>query len=96
MARSGQGFTRVSLEALRRDYLWAPLKKISRLMGPHGFPTLTADELIGHLDRYSSMENLGVYCPSALLYRLENAPPLVTPAEEEEEAEDVVPAAGEE
>lgn len=94
MTRSGPGFTRLSLEALRRDYLWAPLKKIPRLMGPHGFPSLTAEELIGHLDRYDEMENLGVDCPSALLYRKEDAPPLFSPPEEEEgeEAEETVPA----
>ncbi len=94
MSRSGPGFSRVSLEALRQDYLWSPLKKIPRLMGPHGFPSLSADELIGHLERYDEMENLGVDCPSALLYRKEDAPALLSPPEEEEgeETKETVPA----
>ena len=83
MTRSGPGFTRLTLETVRRDYLWTPLKKIPRLMGPHGFPQLGAEELIGHLERYDTMENLGVDCPSALLYRLEDAPALLAPEEEE-------------
>ena len=81
MHSSGPGFDRISLETLRRDYLWSPLKKIPRLMGPHAFRRLTADELIGHLERYDEMENLGVDCPSALVYRAEDAPPLRSPPE---------------
>jgi hypothetical protein len=96
MRSSGPGFTTLSLETLRRDYLWSPLKKIPRLMGPHGFPSLKADELIGHLERYAEMENLGVDCPSALLYRAEEAPPLNAPPEEEEGSEaEAVPASEE-
>ena len=72
---SSPGGDRVSLEILRRDYLWSPLKKIPRLMGPHGFPQLSAEELLGHLERYSDMDDLGVDCPSALLFRAEDAPP---------------------
>jgi hypothetical protein len=85
MLRSGTGFSRLTLETVRRDYLWPPLKKISRLMGPHGFLQLTAEELMGHLERYDSMENLGVDCPSALLFRASEAPPLHSPPESEEE-----------
>ncbi|RMG15290.1 MAG: hypothetical protein D6731_08625 [Planctomycetota bacterium] len=84
MHPTGRGHSLLALEVLRRDYLWSPLKKIPRLMGPHGFPRLTADELLGHLERYESMENLGVDCPSALLYRLEDAPPLHAPPEDHE------------
>lgn len=87
MTGSGRGFTRVTLESLRRDYLWSPLKKIPRLMGPHGFMRLTADELLGHLERYDGMENLGVDCPSALLFRKAEAPPLHGEPAEEERAE---------
>jgi len=84
MMRSGPGYTRLSFESLRRDYLWSPLKKIPRLMGPHGFQQLGAEELLGHLERYESMENLGVDCPSALLYRKREAPALKAPEEDEE------------
>ncbi|MCA8922794.1 MAG: hypothetical protein KDD82_13350 [Planctomycetes bacterium] len=73
---TGPGYARLGLEALRENFLWSPLKKIPRLMGPHGFPQLTAEELLGHLERYEGMENLGVECPSALLFRAEDAPPL--------------------
>ncbi len=83
MTGSGPGYSRVTLETLRRDYLWSPLKKIPRLMGPHGFMKLSAEELIGHLERYDTMENLGVDCPSAILYRKAEAPPLHAPPEEE-------------
>ncbi len=88
MTRAGSGYTRMSLEELRQYYLWSPLKKIPRLMGPHGFPQLGAEELLGHLDRYDTMENLGVDCPSALVFRRDEAPPLFSPPEEgaEEEA----------
>lgn len=87
MMRSGPGFSRLTLETVRRDYLWPPLKKIPRLMGAHGFPSLTAEELLGHLERYDSMENLGVDCPSALLYPESDAPPLHAPPESDEEQE---------
>ncbi|MGE0706934.1 MAG: hypothetical protein AB7N76_02915 [Planctomycetota bacterium] len=83
MTRSGPGYSRVSFETLRRDYLWSPLKKIPRLMGPHGFQELEAEELLGHLERYDAMENLGVDCPSAILYRKAEAPALRTPPEED-------------
>lgn len=81
MHGTGRGFSRASLETLRVDYLWSPLKKIPRLMGPFGFPSLTAEALLGHLERYDGMENLGVECPSALVYRAEDAPPLRSPPE---------------
>lgn len=84
MHGTGSGFSRASLETLRLDYLWSPLKKIPRLMGAHGFPTLTAEQLLGHLERYDGMENLGVECPSALVYRQEDAPPLHGPPPEPE------------
>lgn len=87
MHGTGAGFSRASLETLRLDYLWSPLKKLPRLMGPFGFPSLTAEALLGHLERYDSMENLGVECPSALVYRLEDAPPLHAPASDEDEAD---------
>lgn len=83
MTRSGPGYSLQSLGELRQSYLWSPLKKIPRLMGPHGFNQLGPDELIGHLDRYDTMENLGVDSPSAILYRREEAPPLFDPPEEE-------------
>ena len=73
---TGPGYARLRLEALRENFLWSPLKKIPRLMGPHGFNELTAEELLGHLERYETMENLGVECPSALLFRAADAPPL--------------------
>lgn len=76
----GEGF--LSLARLRQDYLWSPLKKIPRLMGPHAFPQLSADELIGHLDRYAGMDDLGVECPSAILYRKDEAPPRTGDEEE--------------
>lgn len=82
MHGTGPGFSRASLETLRRDYLWSPLKKLPRLMGPHGFPTLGAEALLGHLARYDDMENLGVECPSALVYRAADAPPLLAPRDE--------------
>lgn len=82
MTRAGSGYTKMSLEELRQYYLWSPLKKIPRLMGPHGFPQLSAEELLGHLDRYDTMENLGVDCPSALLFRRDEAPPLFSPPED--------------
>ncbi len=69
----------LDLGELRRDYLWSPLKKLPRLMGPHAFPSLGADALLGHLERYDGMENLGVECPSALLFRAQDAPPLFSP-----------------
>ena len=94
MMRSGPGFNLVSLEILCRDYMWSPLKKIPRLMGPHAFNELSAEELIGHLERYTSMENLGVDCPSALLYRRAEAPELHTPPEDEETAGPEVVASG--
>lgn len=81
MTRSGSGYTHVSLESLRQNYLWSPLKKIPRLMGPHAFPQLSAEELLGHLERYDSMENLGIDCPSALVFRKDQAPPLHSPEE---------------
>ncbi|MDC3378806.1 hypothetical protein OAX78_00805 [Planctomycetota bacterium] len=74
MRRTGPGGERLAMEALRRDYLWSPLKKIPRLMGPHAFPQLSAEALLGHLERYDEMDNLGVDCPSALLFRAEDAP----------------------
>ena len=46
--------------------------------------TLDAEQLLGHLERYDGMENLGVECPSALVYRLEDAPPLHGPPPESE------------
>lgn len=73
---TGPGYASLPLESLRENFLWSPLKKIPRLMGPHGFPELTADELLGHLERYETMENLGIECPSALLFRAEDAPEL--------------------
>lgn len=79
MRASGRGFERISLERLRRDFLWSPLKKIPRLLGPHAFPSLEAEELLGHLERYTEMENLGVDCPSALVYPAQQAPPLQRP-----------------
>jgi len=85
MHATGTGCSRITLGALRTGYLWSPLKKIPRLMGPHGFPRLTAEELIGHLERYAEMENLGVDCPSALVYRVEDVPPLNSPPEEGDE-----------
>lgn len=85
MTRSGPGYTLLSLEELRQSYLWSPLKKIPRLMGPHAFQSLGAEELLGHLERYDTMENLGVDCPSAILYRREEAPPLFSPPEDEQE-----------
>ena len=88
MHGTGPGFSRASLETLRLDYLWSPLKKLPRLMGPHGFTSLDAEALLGHLERYDGMENLGVECPSALVWRAEDAPPLHAPPEDE-------PAAGE-
>ena len=88
MHGTGPGFSRASLVTLRTDYLWSPLKKIPRLMGPHGFPSLTAETLLGHLERYDSMENLGVECPSALVWRAEDAPPLHAPPEDDPKAND--------
>lgn len=85
MTRSGPGSSLLSLEELRQTYLWSPLKKIPRLMGPHAFQSLSAEELIGHLERYDTMENMGVDCPSAILYRREDAPPLFSPPEDEQE-----------
>jgi hypothetical protein len=85
----GPGHERISLETLRLDFLWSPLKKIPRLFGPTAFSELSAEELLGHLDRYDEMENLGVDCPSALLYRAEEAPPLHTPRPSEESSGDV-------
>jgi hypothetical protein len=85
MQSDGPGHDMVSLDTLRFEFLWGPLKKIPRLMGPHAFASLTAEELIGHLDRYESMENLGVDCPSALVYRAEDAPALKAPPAEEPE-----------
>jgi hypothetical protein len=72
---SRAGHELVSLELLRREFLWSPLKKIPRLMGPDAFESLEASELMGHLTRYDEMDNLGVECPSALVYRVEDAPP---------------------
>jgi hypothetical protein len=83
MMRSGPGYRHVTLEALRRDFLWSPLKKIPRLMGPHGFPQLGAEELVGHLKRYDEMQNMGVDCPSALLFRESEAPALFATPEDE-------------
>lgn len=83
MTRSGPGYTLQSLSELRQSYLWSPLKKIPRLMGPHGFTQLNPEELLGHLERYDEMENLGVDAPSAILYRSEDAPALLAPPEEE-------------
>jgi hypothetical protein len=83
MHGTGAGFSRASLETLRLDYLWSPLKKIPRLMGPHGFPALTAEALLGHLERYDTMENLGVECPSALVWKKDDAPPVHGPPPEE-------------
>ena len=85
MHGTGPGCDRISLETLRRDYLWSPLKKIPRLMGPHAFKKLSAEQLLGHLARYDEMENLGVDCPSALVYRQADAPPLNAPPPAEEE-----------
>lgn len=93
MHSTGPGCDRISLETLRRDYLWSPLKKIPRLMGPHGFRQLTAEALLGHLRRYDEMENLGVDCPSALVYRAPDAPPLLAPRPEEEPREPEAPGA---
>ena len=84
MSADGQGFDLVSIETVRFEFLWSPLKKIPRLMGPHAFPQLTAEELLGHLERYEQMENLGVDCPSALVFRAADAPPLHPPPPEEE------------
>jgi hypothetical protein len=86
MHGTGPGFSRASLETLRLDYLWGPLKELPRLVGPAGFPSLGADELLGHLERYDGMENLGVECPSALVYRAEDAPPLHGPPPGDEAA----------
>lgn len=83
MHGTGRGFSRASLATLRLDYLWSPLKKLPRLMGPHGFPSLGAEALLGHLERYDGMENLGVECPSALVYRIDDAPPLHGPPSED-------------
>lgn len=83
----GKGHELVSLEKLRSEFLWSPLKKIPRLMGPHAFEKLTAEELVGHLERYESMDDLGVDCPSALVYRAEDAPPRKAPPPEEPEEE---------
>ncbi len=83
MASDGPGHELVTLDALRAEFIWSPLKKIPRLMGPHGFEKLTAEELIGHLERYDSMDNLGVDCPSALVYRAADAPPVKSPPPEE-------------
>ena len=82
MRSPGPSYDKISLETLRFDYLWSPLKKIPRLFGPGLFDSLSAEELLGHLERYDSMENLGVDCPSALLYRAADAPPLHTPPDE--------------
>lgn len=82
MHGAGPGFSRVPIDALRVEFLWSPLKKIPRLMGPHGFPALGAEALLGHLDRYGQMDDLGVECPSALVYRREHAPPLRAPPPE--------------
>jgi len=79
----GTGHELVSLEKLRSEFIWSPLKKIPRLMGPHAFEKLTAEELLGHLERYDSMDDLGVDCPSALVYRAEDAPPRKAPPPEE-------------
>ena len=84
MTRSGPGYSLQTLSELRQSYLWSPLKKIPRLMGPHGFNQLEPDELLGHLERYDEMENLGVDAHSAILYRREDAPPLFSPPEDEE------------
>jgi hypothetical protein len=83
MRRDGPGYDLVSLDTLRQDYLWSPLKKIPRLMGPHAFPQLQGEQLLGHLDRYDTMENLGVDCPSALVFRAQDAPPLLAPPEQD-------------
>jgi hypothetical protein len=85
MHGSGQGFSRATLETLRVEYMWSPLKKIPRIMGPMGFPSLSADELQGHLKRYDEMNDLGLECPSALVWRREDAPPIVVPPEGEGE-----------
>lgn len=86
MAPDGRGHDLVSLDTMRVEFLWSPLKKIPRLMGPHGFEKLSAEELLGHLERYDSMDNLGVDCPSALVYKAADAPPLKAPPREEEAA----------
>lgn len=83
MRSPGPSYEKISLETLRFDYLWSPLKKIPRLFGPGLFSSLSAEELLGHLDRYETMDNLGVDCPSALLYRAADAPPLKAPPPEE-------------
>jgi hypothetical protein len=83
MHGTGQGASVVPLEVLREEFLWSPLKKIPRLMGPHAFPALTAEALLGHLQRYDTMENLGVECPSALVYRVADAPALLAPPPED-------------
>lgn len=83
MHGTGPGSSVVPLEVLRQDFLWSPLKKIPRLMGPHAFPSLTAEALLGHLARYDGMENLGVECPSALVYRAADAPALLAPPPED-------------
>lgn len=50
----------------RQNYLWSPLKKIPSSMG-HGFESLSANEVLEHLARYSEMDNLGVECISGIL-----------------------------
>jgi hypothetical protein len=86
MASDGPGHELVTLDTLRAEFLWSPLKKIPRLMGPHAFEQLSAEELIGHLERYDGMDNLGVDCCSALVYRAADAPPVKTPPPPEEPA----------
>jgi len=81
MSASSTKFDHVDLTTLRTEFLWSPLKKLPRILGPMGLPKLTAKEALGHLDRYDTMENLGVDCPSALVYRAEHAPRLFSPPE---------------
>ncbi|MDF1664880.1 MAG: hypothetical protein P1V97_24175 [Planctomycetota bacterium] len=50
----------------RQHYLWSPLKKIPSSMG-RGFESLSANEVLEHLARYSEMDNLGIECISGIL-----------------------------
>lgn len=59
-------FSRIALADWRQHYLWSPLKKIPSTMGS-GFESLTAEEVLDHLARYESMDNLGVECVSGIL-----------------------------
>ncbi|MBI3723333.1 hypothetical protein HY251_05180 [bacterium] len=88
MLPSGPDYEVVDLATLRADFLWSPLKKVPRILGPGLFESLTAREVLSHLERYDSMENLGVDCPSALVYRAADAPPLFSPPPKPENAEE--------